>query len=383
MTCRVSLRFNVSPAFVAALTILTAFTPVAGRGDADLERSVGMMTRIAFCGSPVFSPDGTRLAFISNISGVPQVWTVDARGGWPTQVTALEDPVGGVDWSPDGAWLAVSVAPGGGMNSQIHLVRPDGTGMKRLTGGGRDNNWLGGFSHDGRLLTLSSNRDNPQAMDAFVYELSADRLRLVARNPGVGTLEDISRDGRWGILSRVRSRGDNDLFLVDLHTGSETLLTPHDPPGSFGGGTFSPDGAILYLTSNKGRDRTALSRIRMDEKGRPGPIETIAGRDDAEVQEFSIDDDGGSAAVVWNAAGRSELHFVDLSTLASRPAPALPAEIVYGLDLSRDGRLLAMTVSGAASPADVWVLDRAAGEIRRITTSPHAGVDLASLVRPE
>ncbi|MCM2258790.1 MAG: prolyl oligopeptidase family serine peptidase, partial [Vicinamibacteria bacterium] len=40
------------------------------------------------------------------------------------------------------------------------------------------------------------------------------------------------------------------------------------------------------------------------------------------------------------------------------------------------------SLSGAAAPSDVWVLDRASGRFAQLTKSPHPGVDLASLVRP-
>ena len=96
-----------------------------------------MMAKIGFANSPSFSSDGRRIAYLTNISGSPQVWVVSADGGYPEQVTAFDDPVTGVDWSPDGKWIAVQVAPGGGMNSQIYVMRPDGTGLRRLTEGGK------------------------------------------------------------------------------------------------------------------------------------------------------------------------------------------------------------------------------------------------------
>ena len=43
----------------------------------DLETSVARMARIGFCVSPSFSPGGERLAFVSTLSGLPQVWMVE------------------------------------------------------------------------------------------------------------------------------------------------------------------------------------------------------------------------------------------------------------------------------------------------------------------
>jgi hypothetical protein len=69
--------------------------PVASDpGSDDLESLVTLMARIGACYSPSFSPGGDRLAFICTLSGSPQVWTAPVEGGWPTQVTAYEDPVG-------------------------------------------------------------------------------------------------------------------------------------------------------------------------------------------------------------------------------------------------------------------------------------------------
>jgi Tol biopolymer transport system component len=81
-----------------------------------------LVTRLASTGrafSPTFSADGQSLALVSDVSGVPQVWVVPASGGWPRLVTLGSDPVGAVKWSPRGNWLAYSVLPGGGLNSQI------------------------------------------------------------------------------------------------------------------------------------------------------------------------------------------------------------------------------------------------------------------------
>lgn len=308
----------------------------AGGTDA-LDTIVATMARVGRCASPSFSLDGDRLAFVSDLSGIPQVWTVSVTGGWPDRVTALDDQVTAVYWSPNAAWLAFTLAPGGGLNEQIYVVRPDGTGLQRLTDGGRETNRLDGWTHDGASLLVASNRRDPAAMDAYRLDLADGTLHLVAQNRGIGRLTDISRDGQRALLYRMASRGDDNLFLLDLRNGTETLLTPHEGPGSFATALFSPDGRHVYLSSTKDRDLVALARVALTPMGQPGPLETIAARDDAELDTFALTDDGVTVALLWNVAGRSELAFLDLATGAITNIPALPAEVAGRPTFSRDG----------------------------------------------
>ncbi|MGH8186598.1 MAG: TolB family protein, partial [Steroidobacteraceae bacterium] len=85
--------------------------PVAGvtsaqSGSASAPASAAMAARIkAMAEIPstfgaVYSPDGKRIAFLSNRSGTPQVWLVNAAGGEPKQITKSTDPVGSLAWSP-------------------------------------------------------------------------------------------------------------------------------------------------------------------------------------------------------------------------------------------------------------------------------------------
>jgi dipeptidyl aminopeptidase/acylaminoacyl peptidase len=363
------------------LLALLAASPALAADD-DLERAVTLMAKICTASSPSFSPDGKTIAYTSNIGGVAQVWTVDAAGGYPQLVTAFDDAVTGVQWSPDGKWLAFALAPGGGMNVQVYLVRPDGSGVKRLTDGGKETNGLGPWSYDGSLLVTTSNKRSGAAVDPYLYGVADGSSRMVLANTGVGGFDDLTRDNRLGLMNRLVQRGDNNLYVVDLASGKETMITPHTGPGSFGG-AFSPDGKSVYLSTNSGRDLAAFARLDLTAAVGPGKTTILAQRPDAELQSFTLNDAGTAAALVWNAAGRSELELVDLASGKSLSKPKLPGEIAFGLEFSKDGKQLALAVTGAAQPSDVWVMDVAGGTFRQLTKSPHAGVDLAKLVRPE
>ena len=106
----------------------------------------------------MYSRDGKRIAFLSNRSGTPQVWMVDAAGASRTN-HAGSDPVGSVDWSPVEDRIAYDVARGGGYNAQLFYSKPDGSDSQRITSGGKEDNFSGSFAPDGRYWYRSAQRD--------------------------------------------------------------------------------------------------------------------------------------------------------------------------------------------------------------------------------
>jgi dipeptidyl aminopeptidase/acylaminoacyl peptidase len=348
----------------------------------DLERSVAMMARIGSASAPSFSPDGKRIAFLTNLSGTPQAWVVDSSGGWPDQITALDDPVTGIDWSPQGDWIALQVAPGGGLNSQVYIVKPDGSALRRLTEGTKANNWLGLWMPDGRALLVASNRREGGSMDTWRLGLDGT-WTLVAQNPGIGSVTGVSEDGRYTIVSRLRSRGDNDGYRIPVAGGGEVLLTKHTPPATLVGAEFGRSADEVFAGGNLGRDLHAFGRVIVRD-GAAGPFEVLAERPDAELTEFALDEQRSLAALNWNVAGRSELSFYELGTNRHVTGKlVLPSDLAAIGEFSTDGTKLALVLSGSSAPADIWVLNMADGRLQQITRSPHPGVDLGALVRPE
>ena len=297
--------------------------PAAEAQPDGLEAAIARMARIGSAYGPALSPDGKQVAYVANLSGLSQVWVVATEGGYPRLVTAFDDPVGSVAWSRDGDWLAFDVSPGGGLNTQVYLARPDGTDVRRITSGGEVNNSLGFFSDNGRWLTYTSNERDPAATDPYLYELATGRATRVLDGTGITDLADVSADGKHALVFRLRSRGSNDLYLRDLASGEDRELTAHRGPGTFFG-DLAPDGRTVYLGSNKDRDRLAFARIDVSKPRRPGKIEVLAERDDAELSYFVLDEAGERAVLVWNTGGRSELELHDIATGSRKPMPAPP-----------------------------------------------------------
>src|SRR5262249_4539835 len=81
------------------------------------------------------APSGKTVAFVSDITGALELWTVPAAGGWPTQLTNLNQNVAGVRWSPDGKWLVFTSDQGGNERFDLFRVPVDGGSVERLTEG--------------------------------------------------------------------------------------------------------------------------------------------------------------------------------------------------------------------------------------------------------
>ena len=162
-----------------SIALLSLLFALAVHAD-EIESTVAAFAKIGSAVAPTFSPDGKRIAFLSGISGSPQVWIVSRDGGWPDQITALDDPVGAILWSPNGDWIAVQVAPGGGLNEQVYVVHPDGTGLRRITEGGKTNNHIGDWMPDSKSLLIESSKRTPDAIDVWIADIASGAMRLVA-----------------------------------------------------------------------------------------------------------------------------------------------------------------------------------------------------------
>ena len=364
------------------LALLLAAAPAfaATPAGSDTAATVAALARLQSANQPSFSPDGRRLAFLSNASGSPQLWVKDLVSGATRRLTSLPDPVTGVRWSPTADRIAYLVAPGGGLNTQIWVMNADGGGAKRLTAGGKENNWLQGWSRDGRHILAGTNQNFPAGMDAVLIDPDGGTMRTLVGARSMNQLADVA--GNRAIVSRLVGRGDNNMHLVDLASGADTLLTPHEGKAQGGWGELSPDGRTLYLLANLGRDREAFGTIDLS-AATPGPIRYFAARDDAVADEAALSRDGRLAALVWNAGGRSELEFYDTASGVRRPGPKLPFDLAFFPTFSPDGRTLAVTGLAADRTTDIYLIDVASGGVTRATESRHDGVDLARLVRPE
>src|SRR5437870_2871666 len=108
--------------------------------------------------SPNLSPDGKRMAYLTNVTGTSQIWMMDLPGGTPKQITNYDDNVGFVRWSPAGNGIVFGKAKGGDENTQLFWMSNDGANIKQLTDNPKVRYNFGDWSGDGKKIFYSSNR---------------------------------------------------------------------------------------------------------------------------------------------------------------------------------------------------------------------------------
>lgn len=335
--------------------------------------------RIRSAFGATWSPDGRRLAFLTDITGVPQVWELPAGGGWPDQLTFHEERVSDVEYSPTEDRLLFSMDVGGNERAQLFLLQNDDA--RDLTRDPDAIHYSGGFAPDGSRIAFTATRRNGTDFDVYVQDLpegdaEPPEPRTAWEVSGYHTVAAWSPGGAFLIVSRHHSNLDNDLYRLDLATGEATLLTPHEGDARFSGARVTPDGAYLYLATDRDGDFMRLARMELStlelEYLTPG---------DWDVEEVELSRDGRYLLASRNVDGYSDL--VLFSGRGSRlPTPQLPQGIQGGYTFSPDSARVAFTLTGPDRNPDIWTLDLPDGEPRRVTRSSTAGIPRETFRRP-
>jgi len=170
--------------------------------------------------TPAWSPDGKRLAFGSFRDGNWEIYVMNADGSSPTRLTRNNAADYSPAWSPDGQRLAfVSNRDG---NLDIYTMDADGNNQRRFTDDKATDQYPA-WSPDGKQLMWESYRDDN--MEIYVANLDGSGLRNVSRD---STADDHGAAwSPWGRRIVFFSNRDDgwDLYALDLETGERTNLT--------------------------------------------------------------------------------------------------------------------------------------------------------------
>ena len=315
---------------------------------------------------PTLDPACRRIAFVSDRSGTPRVWVDDLPAdGWPpspSMISLSDDPVVSVSWSADGAWLACCVATDGGVRTQVWVVRPDGTGARRLAGSREEHAELGPWTRSGHRVVVTVPGEQADApTTSYLADPVSGALTVLAVGELISVL-DLSVDEDHVVI-KDGQRGHQFCVVLDRGADQHHPLLPHPATGSTDRAIIRPappeddEDLIAYVATDAGLPRRQLVAVPLGPRGWRGQSGVLARREDAELEGLDADDAGRLLLLVWNVAGTSQLELLDTWTLQSRTVPGLPGQVVSGALLSRDGSRALMSVEGPERPRELWSVD--------------------------
>jgi len=264
--------------------------------------------------TPSPSPDDKELVYLSDSGGHGNLWVLNLSDGTTRQLTFHRDPkiaVGVPVWSPDGATIAYVLRGGAGWNVDQWLIRPNGTGARKLL----DQSGWACWSADSKFIYLS-----PPAGDGFsIAKMSVgDGSAVVVQKNGVKAA--IAADGTL-YFTRTLTRADG---------GSEMEILAANPESADGRvvgrissdqlmskvvmqPTLSPDGKWLALLLN---DSTTTNIWRMSTAdGSLHQLTDFGNQSTFIGRRVSWSGDGRS---IYAAIGKAESDIILLGNLLPR-----------------------------------------------------------------
>jgi Tol biopolymer transport system component len=230
--------------------------------NADGTGEINVSNNAADDNSPAWSPDGTRLAFVSRRDGNDEIYLVNADGTGLRRLTNNAAADNQIAWSPDGTKIAFySTRSGGG---DLYTMDVTGTGIPAVTRftSNANEDYLPMWSPNGKLITYTAWNPATNSPDVYLLAVATNGLSpsgsvtALTNRGGIDISPFFSPDGsRIIIRAPYGSGGTGDQIWSILLTTTPPTVSRLTSTSGFNNyfQSFSPDGSkIIFLSVRDG-----------------------------------------------------------------------------------------------------------------------------------
>jgi dipeptidyl aminopeptidase/acylaminoacyl peptidase len=329
---------------------------------------------------PKFSADGKTVYFLSDESGVPQVWNCDISDAkaTPKQLTDHRSSVSRVEMAATSSDLIYVMDRDGDERHQFYFVAAGTSSAKPLTSAPQVmHNW-GCWSSDASKIAFTANYRDPGVMDVYICDLRTGERQMVVESGGLYTVEAGTADFSRLILIETIGSAFQRLHVVDGEGSGLRCLTPKEGDCRYQQFEWCSDNRHFYGLSNFGRDFLGFARFDAED----GRIEWLH-TPDHDIEEMALSRDETQVAFASNIDGYSALFVMNLSDGTIRQAPDTSRSVITGPNWSPDGSALVFAREGSTRPSDIWIWDLRRDRVRQVTHSDLAGFSTDDWIEPE
>lgn len=326
--------------------------------------------------NPSFSADGERLTYLSNVTGISQIYLISRTGGEPIQLTDSEDPISFATFSPTENVIIFGKSEGGNEQNQLYLINPDTKEIISLTTNKNARHDIGFWSRDGKFISYSSTERNGKDFDIYVMNIKTKEKECVYQEGGWCNAGPFSPNRTYLSIKKNHSNMNSDTYLYDFHTKKIDHLTPHTEPMLQGTPRWLPDESAFFITTDQDREFMGLTKYSLDKKEfeyvftPDWNIDEISIQKDAKFLAITINEDGYNKIIIKNPYSLEDIIY------------DLPKGEIFDISFSKDARFMTFTLGDSTRTRDVWVLDMESKKYSQLTYSPQ-GVPSEIMVDPE
>ncbi len=156
-----------------------------------------------------YSPDGRKIAYVSDEGGEQQVWVYDVATATRKKLTTQPAEKDNLVWAPSSQKLAY------GADNKVFEVDVAGGAPRELAHNAAGGYTVSQYSADGNWLVYSR-RDDEQNADVYLYDIKTKKEYNISQSPWNETNAQLTPDGKTVVFTSNRDGGANQLFAVSL-----------------------------------------------------------------------------------------------------------------------------------------------------------------------
>jgi TolB protein len=191
---------------------------------------------------PVVSPDGTKIAFVSEANGSRDVWVMDADGENALPLTDEPGLEEHPSWSPDGKQIAYVALPKDGGSFDLWTMNADGSGKRKLTSSAA-NEVFPAWRPSGRVIAFATDLNGN--FDVYGLSLGDEKTLPLVAGPPNDTRPAWSPDGTKLAFTRWPEEGRSTDATLWVANADGSVPTELAIPAPAVHPAWAPDGMTL------------------------------------------------------------------------------------------------------------------------------------------